>query len=373
VKVPFVDLRRAHDAMRSDLDRAVKAVMDDAAFIGTRSNVHVRAFEAAWADHLGVGHAVGCANGTDAIEMTLTAMGIGPGDEVIVPAMTWISTASAVARVGARPVFVDVDATSYTLDPALVEATITDRTKAFIAVHLYGLVADMGTLMVLAERYGLYVIEDAAQAHGAHRDGGGVGAWGHAATFSFFPSKNLGAFGDAGCVVTNDAALADEVRLLSNHGQLGKHDFSRLGRNSRLDGMQAAVLSAKLPYLSEWIEARRETARRYSTGLATSNSVALPNEPRGAYHVYHQYVVITQDRPVLTARLAAAEVGFGHHYPSKLWELPFLSGSTDLTFPVASRLADRGVSLPMFPGMTDEEVSRVIDVVNDSPVLDVSP
>lgn len=365
MKVPFVDLARTQNAIRHELNRAVQSVIDDAAFIGTRSNAYVSSFEAEWAATLGVAHAIGCANGSDALEMTLTAMGIGQGDEVIVPAMTWISTASAVVRVGARPVFVDTDPGSYTLDATRVEDAVTDRTKALIPVHLYGLMADMAELMKVANRHGLYVIEDAAQAHGASRDGRTAGTWGHAATFSFFPSKNLGAFGDAGCVVTNDDGLAEEIRLLTNHGQRAKHDFVRLGRNSRMDGIQAAVLQAKLPYLDSWSRARRDVAAAYLSEMVGSAQLSLPLAPMGAFHVYHLFVVIAHDRPAFVRTLREAGIAVSHHYPTKLWEVPALSvGKVTNDYPVAMSLAENGVSLPMFAGLSEDEVSRVVESVN---------
>lgn len=359
LKVPFVDLHRQYLSIKAEIDSAVQAVIDDSAFVGGRNNEYVTKFEEEWAEYLGAKHVVGCGNGTDALEIILEAMEIGAGDEVIVPAMTWISTAGAVARVGATPVFVDIHAQYYTIDPSLTEDAISDRTKAIIPVHLYGLPAEMDDILEIARRYDIKVIEDAAQAHGAEYKGRKAGTLADAAIFSFYPGKNLGAFGDAGCVVTDDADLAEEVRRIANHGQASKHDFRRLGRNSRLDGVNAAVLSKKLPHLESWIHARQAIAREYTAALK-SDEYRLQNFESYHRHVFHLYVVLLQEEVGLSF-LQDEEVSFLKHYPLALPDsVPFRRSVRSMSFPIANDVGNRGFSVPIFPEMTDPERQAVL-------------
>ncbi len=366
MNIPFVDLNRQYASMKQEIDSAVQSVLSDSAFIGGRNNKFVAKFENDWAQYLGAKHVAGCANGTDALEMVLEAMNIGPGDEVIVPAMTWISTAEAVCRTGARPVFVDVHPQYYTLDPAKLQNAITQRTKAIIPVHLYGLPAEMSEILDIAASKGLYVIEDAAQAHGAIYQGQKVGTLGDAAIFSFYPGKNLGAFGDAGCVVTNSDGLAEQVRRIGNHGQVKKHDFKRLGRNSRMDGIQAAVLSVKLSSLDEATRLRQEVALAY-WGKLRDDLLRLPECPDYSSHAFHLFVVQANDRGRLKEGLAQKGIQTGVHYPSRLWELEFLAGqeSNQSDFQVAQSICEHGLSLPMFPGMTQDELDVVVTACNE--------
>ena len=272
MKVPFVDLQAQYLAHRDVIDAAIADVIQNTAFIGGDA---VKSFELAYAEHYGVEHCVSCANGTDAIYIALKMMGIGPGDEVITTAHSWISSSEAVSQTGATPVFVDVDG-HYTIDAEKIEAAITPRTKALIPVHLYGQACAMGSIMEIAKRRSLFVLEDCAQAHYATWGGQRVGTFGDVATFSFYPGKNLGAYGDAGAIVTRDAALADRMRMYANHGQVKKHDHRIEGINSRLDGIQAAVLSAKLPFILEWTARRQQVAAWYSEALACVSGIELP-------------------------------------------------------------------------------------------------
>ncbi len=357
MKIPFVDLKAQYLSLKDELDAANANVVSETAFIGGR---YASAFEKAFAEYLGVGHCVAVANGTDAIEIALQAVGIEPGDEVLVPANTFIATAEAVSNIGALPVFVDIEPLFYHIDPAEIEEKITPRTKAIIPVHLYGLPADMDSIMPIAQKHGLKVVEDTAQAHGATYKGQKVGSFGDAATFSFYPSKNLGAFGDAGAIVTNNTTTTDRARLIANHGQAAKNRHTIVGRNSRMDGIQAAVLSVKLPHLDSWLEARRSHARLYNELLSDSD-IVFPVEPEHSRHTYHLYVVQVSDRDGVQAKLAEAGIETGVHYPTAL---PFMEayqhlGHTPEDFPVAHSQMGKLLSLPMYAELTDEMIEYV--------------
>lgn len=361
MNIPFVDLKAQYDSLKSEIDEAIQEVIDTTSFIGGKK---VADFEEAFAKYLGAQRCVGCANGTDAIEIALKAMGIGPGDEVIVPANSWISTSETVNNVGAEPIFVDYLEKEYTIDPDLVEDAITDNTRAIIPVHLYGLPARMHEIMSIARKYDLKVIEDCAQAHGASIEGKMVGTFGDAATFSFYPGKNLGAYGDAGGIVTSDENLADKMKMLTNHGQLKKHDHRIIGRNSRLDTMQAAILLAKLPHLNRWIAARNQVAEWYRSYL--KEEIKLPYIPQDFHHVYHLYVIRTKYREALMRAFDDAGIGYAVHYPTPL---PFVKayvyqGKEREDYPVAYRLSKEIISLPMYPEMSERDVKQVCDIVN---------
>lgn len=362
--VPFVDLKAQYDSIRPEIDGAIAAVIADAAFVGTTGNRYVAEFEGAFGDLVGLEHCIGCANGTDAIEILLQAMEIGPGDEVIVPAHTWISTAEAVTTAGATPVFVDTVAGMFTMDPARVEERVTTRTRAVIPVHLYGLPAEMDAILEIARRHDLKVIEDCAQAVLARYRGRIVGTLGDAASFSFFPGKNLGAYGDAGCMATNDAELAARARIIGQHGQPSKHEHLIEGRNSRLDGLQAAVLSAKLPHLERWTALRQSNAERYGRLLADCG-VTLPVVPPEMSHVYHLYVIESDRRDLLRDALLTAGIACGIHYPRPLTSLPVYAqrGWREADFPSATRAASRILSLPMYPEMPEPALHRVADAI----------
>lgn len=355
--VPFVDLKLQYSNLQPRIDQAIHSVIQETAFI---SGKYARQFEEEFAEYLGVKHIISCANGTDSLELLLKAMGVGPGDEVIVPANSWISTSECVTTVGAQVVFVDSKPDTYTIDTSLVESKVTSRTKAIIPVHLYGCPADMDEIMAIASRHKLWVIEDCAQAHGAIYKGKTIGTIGHASSFSFYPGKNLGAYGDAGAMATNDDDIATKVRMMANHGRLGKHDHGIEGRNSRLDGLQAAILSTKLPYLNEWTEARIRHAETYSNFLASSG-LKLPFTPAHCKHVYHLYVVQVDNREQVQALLKENGIETGIHYPIALPLLQAYSylNHTTSEFPVAAGQMNKLLSLPMFAELTTAQIEYV--------------
>ena len=357
--VPFVDLKAQYISIKDEIDDAIASVLDAAQFIGGQIKTD---FETSFAKYVGVDHCIGCGNGTDSIELALQALGIGEGDEVIVPAHTWISTTETVNNVGAEPVFVDILADEYTINPSLIEAKITPRTKAIIPVHLYGLPARMSEIMTIASRYNLKVIEDCAQAHGASINGKTVGTFGVASGFSFYPGKNLGAYGDAGAVVTDNQDLAEDIRRLGNHGQLTKHDHKIIGRNSRMDTLHAAVLSVKLRHIEKWTEWRIAHASRYDSLI---KNVQTPVVPTGYRHVYHLYVIQTDHRDDLMTKLKTSEIGCAIHYPTAL---PFVEaykykGHIIEDFPVASRITSKILSLPMYAELGKEQVTEVAELL----------
>jgi dTDP-4-amino-4,6-dideoxygalactose transaminase len=316
MQVPFLDLRAQNHSLEPKLRTALDSVVSEAQFI---LGPAVESFESHFADYLGVRHCTGLNNGTSALHMALLACGIGPGDEVITTPATWISTSWAISYVQARPVFVDIDPVTYTLDPELVERAITPRTRAILPVHLYGQAAGLGPLCRLADKHNLALIEDAAQAHGAKYQGRQVGSFGRAGCFSFYPGKNLGAFGEGGCVVTNDAAVAERIRCLRDHAQQGRHHHVAIGYNTRMEGIQAAVLDTKLPHLDAWNAARSRHSRRYRELLADLPGLVLPEAPRSEGHVWHLFVVQTRGQKRDDLRLALADRGIatGVHYPTR--------------------------------------------------------
>jgi dTDP-4-amino-4,6-dideoxygalactose transaminase len=360
--IPLGDLQREYGRLRSEIDGALQRVLQRGWFI---LGAEVEAFEAEWAAYCGVAHAVGVGNGTDAIHLALRAAGIGPGAEVVVPALTATFTALAVSMSGATPVFADVDPKRYTLDPAAFEAVITPQTAAVIPVHLYGCPADMEPVVQIARRHNLFVLEDAAQAHGARYQDRRVGTLGDAAVFSFYPSKNLGAYGDAGAVTTGDAALAEKVRMLRHGGQRHTYEHELLGTNSRMDEMQAAILRAKLPHLDPWNERRRALAARYKRSLENYDKLVLPFIPQGVEHVFHLYVVRTSLREALRDYLAGAGVQTGVHYPKGVHLQPAYAGLgyKEGSCPQAERAAAEVLSLPIFPQLTDHEVDQILHLI----------
>lgn len=360
--IPLGDLRREYSRIRSEIDEAIERVLRRGWFI---LGEELAAFEAEWAAYCGVAHAVGVGNGTDAIHLALRAADIGPGDEVIVPALTATFTALAVSMAGATPVFADVDLARYSLDPAALEAAITPRTAAVIPVHLYGCPADMAPIVEIARRHNLLVLEDAAQAHGARYQGARTGGLGDVAAFSFYPTKNLGAYGDAGAIVTDDADLAHRARMLRHGGQERIYQHELLGTNSRLDEIQAAILRAKLPHLDAWNARRRALAARYDAGLRGSDGLVLPPTPQGVESVYHLYVVRTPLRDALRDYLAGAGVSSGVHYPKgvHLQEAYAHLGYEPGSRPNAETAAAQVLSLPVFPQLSAREVEQVVRLV----------
>lgn len=366
MQIPFVDLKAQYVSIRSEVDAAIAAVISDTAFIGG-NNKYVQKFEGEFAAYLGSKHCMSCANGTDSLEILLKAFGIGSGDEVIVPAHSWISTSEAVGNVGAKPVFVDTLEKYHTIDPGKIEEKITSSTKAIMPVHLYGLPAEMDEIMALAKKHNLIVIEDCAQAHGAEYKGKKIGTIGHAASFSFYPGKNLGAYGDAGAMVTNDDTIAAKARMIANHGQLKKHDHVIEGRNSRLDGIQAAVLSVKLKYLDQWNAARINNANYYLK-LFSSSAIQLPQTPSYSKQVFHLFVISVNDREKLSIDLRSAGIETAIHYPMPLPLLKAYAHEnyTPQQFPVAANTTAHILSIPMFPELNAAQMEHVVASIQKS-------
>ncbi len=359
--VPFVDLQAQYQSIKEEVNRAIARVLDNSAFILGRE---VEAFETAFAEYVGAKFCVGVSNGTAAIQLAAMACGIKAGDEVIVPANTFFASAEAISTAGATPVFVDADAVSYNLDPAKIEAAITPRTRAIMPVHLYGQAADLDPIFDIAARHNLFVIEDAAQAHGSLYKGRRVGALGCVGCFSFYPGKNLGAYGEGGAVVTNDEDVARQVRLLRDHGSAQKYRHEIIGYNFRLEGIQGAVLNVKLPHLDKWNDLRREHAARYGE-LLKETELVLPREMPYARHVYHLYVVQTNNREELQQSLSEAGVQTGIHYPVPVHLQPAYA-SLDYKrgdFPEAEKQSSRVLSLPMFPELIVEQIGRVAETI----------
>lgn len=359
MNIPFVDLQAQYQSLKPSIDRAIAECIETTSFIG---GPQVKAFEQAFAAFAQRRYCIGCGNGTDALEILLQAMGVGPGDEVLVPAISWISTAEVVTTVGATPVFVDIEADFYTLDPSKLEAKINERSKAIIPVHLYGQAANMPRIMEIAQKYDLLVLEDCAQAHGAQLGGKQIGTFGHAASFSFYPGKNLGAYGDAGGMVTDDENIASVARMIANHGQTTKHHHELEGRNSRLDGLQATVLQVKLPHLSGWNEARRNKAALYDTALAGIEEITTPSVRSESRPVFHLYVIRTAQRDALADFLEKQGISTSIHYPTAMPFMPcyqkrFAHKPSD--FPVAHKAQGEILSLPIFPELTEEQINYV--------------
>ncbi len=367
--VPFVDLQAQFRSLRAEILPRLTQVMEDASFI---LGPDVAAFERNFAQYVGVEHCVGVESGTAAVQFALEVLGIGPGDEVIVPANTYIASALAVSATGARPVLVDVDA-NYSIDPALLERALTPRTKAIMPVHLYGQIVPMEPIVEFARRCGIFVVEDACQAHGARWNGRRAGAFGDIAAFSFYPGKNLGAYGDGGAIVTSDAALADRLRLLRDFGQRKKYEHLIKGGNCRLDSIQAAVLDVKLRHLDAWNEARRRHARAYDARLSKIG-IKPPARLAEEAHVYHLYVVEVEQRDRVAAVLRERGVATGIHYPIPIHLQPAYA-ELNLgrgTFPQTERAAERILSLPMFPELTDEQIDLVADALASAQPLVVA-
>jgi dTDP-4-amino-4,6-dideoxygalactose transaminase len=363
--VPFLDLKKHHAPIRVEIDAAIRAVIDAGAFAG---GPFVAKFEEEFAAYCGAKYAVGVGNGTDALWLALLALGIRPGDEVITVPSTFMATAEAITYCGATPVFVDIDERTYTMDPGLLEAAISPRTRAIIPVHLFGQPSDMDPILAIAHRHGLPVVEDACQAHGAKYKGRKAGALSAAGCFSFYPGKNLGALGEAGAVVTSDPNLRQKVQTLRDHGQAKKYHHDLVGWNARMDGIQAAVLSVKLRHLDLWNQRRREHARTYAQALAALNgNVVIPTEAPYAKHIYHVYALRLRERDRVLQALTERGIGCGIHYPIPvhLQEAYRSLGLQRGSYPVAERCADAFLSLPMFPELTDEQIALVAEALRD--------
>lgn len=363
MNVPFVDLKSQYLSLKSEIDPAIQSVINETAFIGGK---YVEGFEKAYAEKYGMKHCVSCANGTDAIYITLKALGIGFGDEVITVANSWISTSETITQAGARPVFVDIDE-YFHIDPAQIEGKITKKTKAIIPVHIFGQPADIKAVKEICDKHELYLIEDCAQSHFATFQGKKAGTFGMAGTFSFYPGKNLGAYGDAGAIVTDDDDFARNARLFANHGSLQKHIHEIEGINSRLDSIQAVVLKAKLAHIDEWNRARNSHALKYNALLAGVEQVKCPRLRPDTFHIFHLYVIRASRRDDLAAFLKTKGVFTGIHYPTALPLMPayrYLKHKPS-DFPVAYQCQDEILSLPMYPELTEEQISHVTESIKE--------
>ena len=359
MNVPFVDLKAQYQSLKGEIDAAIQSVINKTAFVG---GPYVQDFEIAFAKKYGVKHCISCANGTDAIYITLKALRIGPGDEVITVANSWISTSETISQAGARPVFVDIDPDYYHIDPQKIEEKISSKTKAIIPVHLFGQPASTDQIKSICEKHRLFLIEDCAQAHFATYKGQNVGTFGIAGTFSFYPGKNLGAYGDAGAIITNDDDLASQARMFANHGSIRKHQHDMEGINSRMDGIQAAILSVKMRYIDEWNLARNKNALIYNRFLSGIGQIQTPKIRENSFHIFHLYVVRCEKRDELANFLKSKGIDTGIHYPTAL---PFMPAYSYLhhrpsDFPMAYLVQNEILSLPMFPELTDEQINYVV-------------
>ncbi len=359
MKIPMVDLKGQYASLKAEIDAALLDALAETRFI---LGPNVQAFEREAADFLGLRHAIGCANGTDALHLALLAAGIEPGDEVITPAFTFIATAEAIRYVGATPVFVDIEADSFNLDATLIEAAITERSRAILPVHLFGQPADMDAIQAIADRHGLHVIEDCAQSFGSRYHGKATGGIGSCAAFSFFPSKNLGCYGDGGMVTTDDDDIAARVRMLRNHGSSRQYHHDVIGFNSRLDELQAVILRIKLGHIDDYNRKRRAVAETYNRLLADSGLVT-PAIHDDRDHVFHQYTLLADDRDALRERLLAREIACAIYYPVPLHRQQAFADTVQPDLPVTEATARRCLSLPIFPEMTEQQVETVCEAV----------
>lgn len=363
--VRMLNLQRQYASLRDEIGEAIESVLQHQHFI---LGPEVAALEKEVAEYCKVGHAVGVASGTDALLLSLKAAGVGPGDEVIVPAFTFVATSDTVSLLGATPVFADIDPVTYTMDPAQLEAIVTPATKAIIAVHLYGQAADITAITAFAFKYGLALLGDTAQALGARYDGDPVCSFGDYGCLSFFPSKNLGAYGDGGMIVTRDAEKAQFLRMARAHGSAKKYRSEFLGWNSRLDELQAALLRVKLPHLDTWNSQRAERAARYSAGLAEIEEIVLPQAAAGRTHVFHQYTIRVPQRDAVQQLLKEQGIESAVHYPVPLHRQPMYAslGYEEGSLPEAERAAREVLSLPIYPELRDDEIDRVVSALKQA-------
>ncbi len=362
MKVPFADVAAMHEEIRDELDQAYKRVVDSAWFI---QGNECKAFEQEYAEYVGTKYCVGVGTGLDAIFLILRALGIGPGDKVIVPSNTFIATALAVSYTGAVPVLVEPDLDTYNISPEKIEEKIDSNTKAIIPVHLQGRPADMDEVQKIADKYKLYVIEDAAQSHGSHYKGRMTGNLSDAAAFSFYPGKNLGALGDGGCITTNNKDIADKVRALGNYGSDYKYHHVYRGTNSRLDEMQASFLRVKLKYLDKWNRERRRIASRYLNEI-NNPLIALPFKSDGIFeHIYHVFVIRCRERDRLEKWLNKRGIGTVKHYPVPIHKQEAYNEMNAMHFPVAEEISSTVISIPMYYGISDDQIQFVIDTINE--------
>lgn len=361
-KIPFVDLKSQYQNIKNEVDTAISNVINETAFIGGK---YVKNFENEFATAYGAKHCIGVANGTDAIYIIMSMLGIGSDDEVITVANSWISTSETISQTGAKPVFVDIENDYFTINPDLIESKITNKTKAIIPVHIYGQSAQIEKIQAICKKHNLFLIEDCAQSHFTKFNGQNVGTFGIASTFSFYPGKNLGAYGDAGCILTNDDELAEKCRMYANHGALKKHHHQIEGINSRLDGLQASILSAKLPHLQNWNSSRFKNAVLYNELLKGISSIQLPVVRENTTHTFHLYVIRAEKRNELQEYLNTMGVETAIHYPTPL---PLLNaykylGKSSADFPVASDYMNKILSLPMYPELSKESIEYIVNCI----------
>lgn len=362
MNIPFVNLRRQYLNLKLEIDAAILNVIDESSFIGGK---HVKEFERKFGELYGVKHVISCANGTDSLYIILKMLGIGIGDEVITAANSWISSSETISQTGATPVFLDVHPEYFSMDEQSLTSRITSSTKAVIAVHLHGQMSAIYDIKKICDENGLYLIEDCAQSHFSSYDGTYAGLFGIAASFSFYPGKNLGAYGDAGCMITNDDQLAEKLRMYANHGALRKHEHVIEGINSRMDGIQAAVLNAKLPYILEWTRRRIEIADLYTKFLSGLNHLIVPKRRVNTIHSFHLYVIRTKYRDELMQWLKSKGIEVAIHYPTALPNLKAYRylDSDPTYFPVATQLQSEILSLPIYPELTIEEIKYIVESI----------
>jgi len=362
MKVPFVDLTAQYQSIKSDIDTAIKNVIDETAFIGGK---YVEKFESEFANLYGVKHCISVANGTDSLYIIMKMLGIKTGDEVITVANSWISSSETITQTGATPVFVDIDPDYYSIDDALIEAAITDRTKAIVLVHLHGQMCNMDNINRIVAQHNIFLIEDCAQSHFSEFNGIRAGVTGIAGSFSFYPGKNLGAYGDAGCIITNDTEFADQCKMYARHGALKKHQHQIEGINSRMDGLQASVLSAKLPHILEWTQQRIANAALYDQHLSGIENIVLPKVRPYTKHTFHLYVIRCKRREELISYLKENGIETAIHYPTALPNLPAYKylNKKESQFPVSTAYQSVQLSLPMYPELSEEKIKYIADTI----------
>ncbi|MDE3250402.1 MAG: DegT/DnrJ/EryC1/StrS family aminotransferase [Bacteroidota bacterium] len=362
--VPFVDLRSQYQSIKPAIDSAIADVIRDTAFIGGK---YVKQFEQEFAQKYGVDHVIPCANGTDSLYIIMKMLGIGAGDEVITVANSWISSSETISQAGAKPVFIDIHPDYYSMDETKLEAAISSSTKAVIVVHLQGQMCEIDTIKAICDKHGVFLIEDCAQSHFSSYKGIRAGLTGIAGSFSFYPGKNLGAYGDAGCIITNDGSLAEKCRMFATHGALKKHNHLIEGINSRLDGLQAAILSVKLRHIEEWTKLRIENAALYDQYLAGIPQIAIPKVRPGTVHTFHLYVIKAEQRDALAAFLKEEGIETFIHYPVPLPAMPAYQylGYTPDDFPVTTALQPQILSLPIYPELTESQIAFVAESIRN--------
>ena len=361
MNIPFVDLKAQYKSIKTEIDSAIEAVISETAFIGGK---YVKKFEKEFSELYGVKHCVGVANGTDSLYIIMKMMGIGPGDEVITSAYSWISSSETISQTGATPVFVDIDPEYFTINEDKIEEKITSKTKAIIPVHIHGQICKMDKILELANKYSLKVIEDCAQSHFSEFEGKRAGTMADASSFSFYPGKNLGAYGDAGCILTNDDELAEKCRMYASHGALVKHQHKIEGINSRLDGLQAAILSAKLPHIIDWTAKRRAVAGVYDRLFSGLDFVDRPAVRPNSAHSYHLYVIRVARRNELMEYLKQEGIETAIHYPTALPNLEcYQYLNLEETFPISSANEKSILSLPIYPELSEEAITYVVDKI----------